>query len=446
MLNELAERDGMTGLYNRRIFDDYVERLWRQSRREGTGVAIIFVDIDFFKLYNDLYGHQAGDDCLKRIAKCIARGAKRPFDFAARYGGEEFVLVLYGPPDDYARTVPEQIRRDVLELAIPHAGSQAAKHVTVSVGLALAKPGTSRSLMGAIQTADEALYQAKREGRNRVVFKDTDSDDVETGNFRVIQRDLRLASPGTGVRHRGPRLGLRQRRAFLEQLDRDVVRRADERHLAVARRPIDRDARVAQPLAQRVDVVDLVRDVAEVAAARVFLGVPVVRELDRAVLLARWCHENEREAPGFVVDAAHLLQAELVAIEVERLLEIADAHHCMQIPHDLFSLRVVLPRVDDYTQGHVGGHRRRSELTRARIIFVPGLNPKPPPEIYRPQLLRVLLAALGRMRPRAAEWLAANDDAVRARRLDVPVPRRAPRHQRRPGRHRAAARADRGDR
>jgi diguanylate cyclase (GGDEF)-like protein len=190
VLNELAERDGMTGLYNRRIFDDYVERLWRQSRREGTGVAIIFVDLDFFKLYNDLYGHQAGDDCLKRIAKCIARGAKRPFDFAARYGGEEFVLVLYGPPDDYARTVPEQIRRDVLELAIPHAGSQAAKHVTVSVGVALAKPGTSRSLMGAIQAADEALYQAKREGRNRVACKDSDSDDVETGNFRVIQRDL----------------------------------------------------------------------------------------------------------------------------------------------------------------------------------------------------------------------------------------------------------------
>jgi diguanylate cyclase (GGDEF)-like protein len=190
VLNELAQRDGMTGLYNRRIFDDYVERLWRQSRREGTAVAIIFVDLDFFKLYNDLYGHQAGDDCLKRIAKCIALGAKRPFDFAARYGGEEFVLVLYGPPDDYARSVPEQIRRDVLDLAIPHAGSQAAKHVTVSVGLALARANTNRSLAGAIQSADEALYQAKREGRNRVVFKDSDSDDVETGNFRVIERDL----------------------------------------------------------------------------------------------------------------------------------------------------------------------------------------------------------------------------------------------------------------
>ena len=188
-LNELAERDGMTGLYNRRIFDDYVERLWRQSRREGTGVAIIFIDIDFFKVYNDLYGHQAGDDCLKRVARCIARGAKRPFDFAARYGGEEFVLVLYGPPDDSVRTVPEQLRSEVLELSIPHAGSL-AKYVTVSVGLTLAKPETDRSLAGAIQSADEALYQAKREGRNRVVFKDSDSDDVETGNFRVIQRDL----------------------------------------------------------------------------------------------------------------------------------------------------------------------------------------------------------------------------------------------------------------
>jgi len=190
LLNELAERDGMTRLYNRRIFDDYMERLWRQSRRERTSIAIIFVDIDFFKVYNDLYGHQAGDDCLKRVAQCIARGAKRPFDFAARYGGEEFVLVLYAPPDEYARNVPEQIRREVLELAMPHAGSQAAKHVTVSVGLSLASPETGRSLAGAIQTADEALYQAKREGRNRVVFKDSDNDDVETGNFRVIQRDL----------------------------------------------------------------------------------------------------------------------------------------------------------------------------------------------------------------------------------------------------------------
>jgi diguanylate cyclase (GGDEF)-like protein len=190
LLNALAERDGLTGLYNRRIFDDYIGRVWRQSRREDESIEVVFIDIDYFKIYNDLYGHQAGDDCLKKVATSIARCAKRPFDFLARYGGEEFVLVLYGPPDDYARNLPEQIRCDVMDLMIPHAGSEAAKFVTVSVGVALARPSSSRSLNGAIQTADEAMYQAKREGRNRVVFKDTNDSEVETGNFRVVYREL----------------------------------------------------------------------------------------------------------------------------------------------------------------------------------------------------------------------------------------------------------------
>ena len=127
---------------------------------------------------------------MKKVASSIARCAKRPFDFLARYGGEEFVLVLYGPPDDYARSLPEQIRCDVMDLMIPHAGSEAAKFVTVSVGVAFARAGSSRSLTGAIQIADEAMYQAKREGRNRVVFKDTNDPEVETGNFRVVYRGL----------------------------------------------------------------------------------------------------------------------------------------------------------------------------------------------------------------------------------------------------------------
>ena len=187
LLNELAQRDGLTGLYNRRIFDDYVLRIWRQSRREDVAIEIIFVDIDNFKIYNDLYGHQAGDDCLKRVAQTIARCAKRPFDFCARYGGEEFVLVLFGPPDDYAHALPEQIRYDVLDLAIEHEGSQAGDFVTVSVGVALARPGSGRSLAGAIQAADEALYRAKQEGRNRVVFKDANESDIDTGNFRAYR-------------------------------------------------------------------------------------------------------------------------------------------------------------------------------------------------------------------------------------------------------------------
>lgn len=188
VLNELAERDGLTGLYNRRIFDDFIRRVWGQARREDVVLQIIFVDIDYFKVYNDLHGHQAGDDCLRKVAQCIARAAKRPFDFGARYGGEEFVLVLYGPPSNYGHTVPEQIRREVLDLAIRHEGSPIENIVTVSVGVAVTRPGAGRSLAGAIQTADEAMYEAKQGGRNRVVFKNADDSEVETGNFRVRDR------------------------------------------------------------------------------------------------------------------------------------------------------------------------------------------------------------------------------------------------------------------
>lgn len=185
LLNELAERDGLTGLYNRRMFDDFMLRLWRQSQRENVPLQIVLVDIDYFKIYNDLYGHQAGDDCLKKVARCIAKSAKRPFDFAARYGGEEFVLILYGPPHEHAKTLPERIRLDVQELAIPHDGSGVDNVVTVSVGVALAAPGAGRSLAGSIQIADEALYEAKRAGRNRLVCRDAEVYEVETGNFRV---------------------------------------------------------------------------------------------------------------------------------------------------------------------------------------------------------------------------------------------------------------------
>ena len=189
LLNEVAERDGLTGLYNRRLFDDHIRRVWRQSRRDGEALGIILVDIDYFKIYNDVYGHQAGDDCLKRVANSIARCAQRPFDFAARYGGEEFVLVLYGSPEEYARDLAEQIRLDVLDLDIPHDGSDVSSCVTVSAGVALAVAGSHRSLAGTIQTADEALYQAKREGRNRTVLKNADADGIETGNFRVVYRE-----------------------------------------------------------------------------------------------------------------------------------------------------------------------------------------------------------------------------------------------------------------
>jgi diguanylate cyclase (GGDEF)-like protein len=188
LLNELAQRDGLTGLYNRRLFDDYVQRIWRQAKRDKVTVEILFIDIDQFKIYNDLYGHQAGDDCLRKVGQTIARAAKRPFDFSARYGGEEFVLVLYGPPPNYARTLPEQLRQEIMALALKHEGSRVAPTVTVSIGVAIADPSSGRSLTGAIQAADEALYEAKQSGCNRVIFKDASESEVETGNFRAAYR------------------------------------------------------------------------------------------------------------------------------------------------------------------------------------------------------------------------------------------------------------------
>lgn len=187
-LNDLAERDGLTGLYNRRAYNAYMERIWRQSRREQSQITVMLIDIDHFKPFNDLYGHQAGDDALKRVAEVLAMGAQRPLDFAARYGGEEFALVLYGPANERGRDLPEQIRRKVEGLAIAHAGSSASAYLTISMGVSIVTPGAERSLAGAIQMADEALYQAKEEGRNRVVIKESRSTEIETGRFRAARR------------------------------------------------------------------------------------------------------------------------------------------------------------------------------------------------------------------------------------------------------------------
>ncbi len=184
VLSQLAERDGLTGLYNRRSYDQYAQRIWRQSRREHAQLTLLLIDIDYFKLFNDRYGHQAGDDALKEVAKVIALSAQRPLDFAARYGGEEFALILYGPAHEYGRELPEQLRESVRSLKIPHADSVTDQYLTVSIGVGIILPGSARSLAGAIQMADEALYQAKEEGRNRVIIKESDSH-IQTGRFRA---------------------------------------------------------------------------------------------------------------------------------------------------------------------------------------------------------------------------------------------------------------------
>jgi diguanylate cyclase (GGDEF)-like protein len=186
LLNDIAERDGLSGLYNRRMFDKLTNRLWLQAHRNQQALQIILVDIDHFKAYNDLYGHQAGDNCIRRVAHAIARAAKRPFDFCARYGGEEFALVLYAPSGTDPTALPEQIRRDIASLNIPHTHSDASGILTVSIGSATAEPDTKRSLSGLIQTADEALYRAKQLGRNRVLHVDSADSNTPTGAFKVF--------------------------------------------------------------------------------------------------------------------------------------------------------------------------------------------------------------------------------------------------------------------
>ena len=186
LLNDIAERDGLTGLYNRRMFDTLANRLWLQAQRNQEALQVILVDIDHFKAYNDLYGHQAGDNCIRRVASIIARATKRPLDFCARYGGEEFALVLYAPSGIDPSALPERIRHETMALDIPHAHAARAEVLTVSIGSATAEAGTKRSLAGLIQTADEALYRAKQLGRNRVLHVDSAESDAPTGAFKVF--------------------------------------------------------------------------------------------------------------------------------------------------------------------------------------------------------------------------------------------------------------------
>jgi diguanylate cyclase (GGDEF)-like protein len=188
ILAQHAERDGLTGLHNRRAFDEFIERIWRQSRREREQLTVMLIDIDNFKAFNDLYGHQAGDDALRQVANVIADSIQRPLDFAARFGGEEFALVLYGSATDYRGQMPEKLRETIRDLGIEHEQGADTEVLTVSIGVAVSDPDTNRSLAGVIQMADEALYQAKEGGRNRVVVHKTATTPIETGKFRARAR------------------------------------------------------------------------------------------------------------------------------------------------------------------------------------------------------------------------------------------------------------------
>ena len=161
--------DGLTGIPNRRRFDEHVENEFRRAKRSGSPLSLAMIDVDAFKDYNDNYGHQKGDDCLILIAAALTRILGRPCDLVARYGGEEFVALMPDTNADGALQLAESMRREVESLAVEHAFSGVAPHVTISVGLLTQVPSHNTVISHMIGAADRALYQAKRGGRNCVV-------------------------------------------------------------------------------------------------------------------------------------------------------------------------------------------------------------------------------------------------------------------------------------
>jgi diguanylate cyclase (GGDEF)-like protein len=169
-LAETATRDGLTGLLNRAAFDERMHALHEQAARDGVPLAVVLIDIDHFKAFNDQYGHPAGDQCLRMIASTVRHAARRrPLDLVGRYGGEELVAVLYGGTHEHAENVARGIVAAVGRLQMPHVASTTCGYVTVSVGAATASPSEGAPIEALVERADGALYAAKSAGRNRHV-------------------------------------------------------------------------------------------------------------------------------------------------------------------------------------------------------------------------------------------------------------------------------------
>jgi len=169
-LQRLVCIDGLTQVANRRCFDDYLHQEWRRSIRERSPLSLILCDVDYFKRYNDHYGHQAGDDCLRAVARAISINLKRPGDLVARYGGEEFAIILPNTDISGARHVAETIWLEIQQLKIPHASSSASKYVTLSMGISSTFARHQIYQKDLVAVADKALYQAKAKGRNTYCF------------------------------------------------------------------------------------------------------------------------------------------------------------------------------------------------------------------------------------------------------------------------------------
>jgi diguanylate cyclase (GGDEF)-like protein len=168
-LELMANLDGLTQIANRRRFDDYLSSEWQRHQREQNPLALILIDIDYFKRYNDRYGHQGGDDCLVRVAQAIAQVPQRPTDLVARYGGEEFVVILSNTDTQGALKVAQTIQEAITNLAIPHESSDVSDRVTLSMGFASLIPTLDLSPEVLISYADKSLYLAKGKGRNQAI-------------------------------------------------------------------------------------------------------------------------------------------------------------------------------------------------------------------------------------------------------------------------------------
>lgn len=167
LLERLTTTDGLTGIANRRRFDAFLESEWSRARRSQKPLSLIMLDIDFFKAFNDHYGHLAGDDCLRQVAQCLDGRVRRPADLVARYGGEEFACLLPETNAMGAATMAKRFLESMNELNIPHAYSEAADHVTLSMGVATIIPLIGQPSSELVRRADQLLYEAKQNGRNQ---------------------------------------------------------------------------------------------------------------------------------------------------------------------------------------------------------------------------------------------------------------------------------------
>lgn len=167
-LEEYSYQDGLTGVANRRMFDSMLEMEWANAQRAGEPLSLILLDIDYFKQYNDHYGHIQGDDCLRNVGQALKNAAIRPRDFVARFGGEEFVLILPGTDEPAARQVAERCRKLIRERCIPHEKSSVASLLTISLGVGSITPTHQDQPLPFVEAVDRLLYQAKQKGRDRL--------------------------------------------------------------------------------------------------------------------------------------------------------------------------------------------------------------------------------------------------------------------------------------